>query len=204
MEKLEIYHPDKYYLSRTRIIYSALALLLFVGFVLHLFGFDHNTAIFDTVISLALCCYIAGIVLKFISMGKYKPLYGKLDGEIIFEKDSIRIQGEIISIDRIEKIEFEGGDWLGLYEDDRFSFENSLSNGTRNWLKVYLNDSPDRRIRFQKYEACHLVRFKEVLLAYYVKEKIGYLQMVDLLGLTTPEEWNNLKSLKKGTLTNNS
>ncbi|KAA5549503.1 hypothetical protein [Adhaeribacter rhizoryzae] len=172
MEKLEIYHPDKFYPNRTFIIYSAVVLLLFLSFILQELGFDHNTVIFDTVVYLALFCFISGNILKLISIGKCKPLYGKLNGEIIFEKGSIKIQGEIIPIDEVQKIEFEGTDWLGLYEQNRFSFENGLSNGTKNWLIVYLNDSSQRRIRFQKYEACQLIRFKEVLLDYYANGKI--------------------------------
>ncbi|WP_299823923.1 hypothetical protein [uncultured Pontibacter sp.] len=202
MEKLEIYHPDKFYPSRTFIIYSTVVLLLFLSFILQEFGFDHNTAIFDGVVYLALFCFICGMVIKLFSLGKYKPLYGKLSGEIHFLKDSIRIQEEIIPIDKVEKIEFKGSDWLGLFEPNRFSLENGLSNGTKNWLIVYLNDSSQRKIRFQKFEACQLALFQEVLLEYYVNGKISYLQMVDNLCLETPEEWNRLKSLKKRTTTN--
>lgn len=203
MEKLEIYHPAKFYPSRTFIIYSTIVSLLFLSFILQEFGFDHNTVIFDRIVYLALFCFIGGMTLKLVSIGKYKPLYGKLDGEINFLKDRIRIQEEIISIDRVEKLEFKGTDWLGLYEYSRVSLENGLSNGTKNWLIVYLIDSSQRRIRFQKFEACQLVRFKEVLLEYYINGKISYLQMVDNLCLETPEEWNSLKNMKKRTTTNN-
>lgn len=197
MEKLEIYHPYKFYPSRTFIIYSTVALLLFLSFILQELGFDHNTAVYDSFIYLALFCFICGMIIKLFSLGRYKPLYGKLVGEMNFEKDSIRIQEEIIPISRIAKLEFKGSDWLGLYENNRYSFENGLSNGTKNWLVVYLIDSSQRRIRFQKLEACQLVRFEEVLLDYYLNEKISYLQMVDYLCLETPEEWNNLKRMRK-------
>ncbi|WP_276498082.1 hypothetical protein [Pontibacter litorisediminis] len=203
MEKLEIYHPYKFYPSRTLIIYSAVALLLFLSFILQELGFDHNTAIYDSVVYLALFCFICGMVIKLFSLGKYKPLYGKLVGGITFEKESVGIHGATISIDKITKLEFEGSDWIGLYEHNRFSFENGLSNGTKNWLIIHLVDSSQRRIRFQKYEACQLVRFKEVLLDYYVKGKISYLQIVDNLCLETPEEWNTLKSMKNRTTVNN-
>ncbi len=202
MDKLEIYHPAKFYPSRTFIIYSSSFLLLFISFILQEFGIDHNTIIFDRVVYLALFCLISGLILKVISIGKYKPLYGKLGGEITFLKDRIIIHGEIIPINKVEKLEFKGMDWLGRSEPNRYSFENSLSNGTKNWLIVYLVNSSQRKIRFQEYEACQLVRFKEILLEYYVNGKISYLQIVDYLCLETPEEWNNLKSMKKRTTTN--
>jgi hypothetical protein len=156
----------------------------------------HENIVFQTLIFLALGIFIFGLSISVFGMRKTKPLYGKIIGYINFTKEEITIGKKVIKITKIQKIEFEGVDWLGLFEGyQTFSFENKLSNGTKNWIIIY-TESSVIKVRFQKNGACELSELKEEFMEYYKLGKISYLQLIDNLCINSKEEQKELKSKK--------
>ncbi|MFC6997612.1 hypothetical protein [Rufibacter roseus] len=153
---------------------------------------------YDILIFVGIGVLLYGIACAMLGIGRYKPLKGKLNGSITFEHDSITIAEKTITIDLITKINFEGTDWLGLYKRNGLTeyFENSLSQGVQNYLILHLSDGQIIKTQFQLLDACGLQEMEDEIKSYYLKDKISYLQAVDLLGLSSQDKWNDLKRLK--------
>lgn len=66
----------------------------------------------------------------------YKPLYGKLQGEIEFSLDGIAIDGHKFEIEKVTNIEIEISDYYGQYVSGggRFNFNRIFSQGVKNQL----------------------------------------------------------------------
>lgn len=139
-------------------------------------------------------------ILQIVMAGnKYRPLEGKLDGYIIFEKDVIRIDTVNYNLGDIASIEFKGRDYLGLeigYSSMSNYFEEPLSQGVDNTLVLQMNDGRSVKTKFQVLKSCEFREIEDVMLHYYLNDKLSYLQTVEVLGLSSQEEWNRLKELK--------
>ena len=196
MKKFSIYEPNPLYLSRTLILYLIIIFLFASAIITQKIYGTHENIVFQTLIFLALGIFIFGLSISVYGMRKTKPLYGKIIGYINFTKEEITIGKKVIKITKIQKIEFEGVDWLGLFEGyQTFSFENKLSNGTKNWIIIY-TESSVIKVRFQKNGACELSELKEEFMEYYKLGKISYLQLIDNLCINSKEEQKELKSKK--------
>jgi hypothetical protein len=196
MKKFSIYEPNPLYLSRTLILYLIIIFLFASAIITQKIYGTHENIVFQTLIFLALGIFIFGLSISVFGMRKTKPLYGKIIGYINFTKEEITIGKNVIKITKIQKIEFEGVDWLGLFEGyQTFSFENKLSNGTKNWIIIY-TESSVIKVRFQKNGACELSELKEEFMEYYKLGKISYLQLIDNLCINSKEEQKELKSKK--------
>lgn len=196
MKKFSIYEPNPLYLSRTLILYLIIIFLFASAIITQKIYGTHENIVFQTLIFLALGIFIFGLSISVFGMRKTKPLYGKIIGYINFTKEEITIGKKVIKITKIQKIEFEGVDWLGLFEGyQTFSFENKLSNGTKNWIIIY-TESSVIKVRFQKNGACELSELKEEFMEYYKLGKISYLQLIDNLCINSKEEQKELKSKK--------
>ena len=196
MKKFSIYEPNPLYLSRTLILYLIIIFLFASAIITQKIYGTHENIVFQTLIFLALGIFIFGLSISVYGMRKTKPLYGKIIGYINFTKEEITIGNKVIKITKIQKIEFEGVDWLGLFEGyQTFSFENKLSNGTKNWIIIY-TESSVIKVRFQKNGACELSELKEEFMEYYKLGKISYLQLIDNLCINSKEEQKELKSKK--------
>lgn len=200
MKKFSIYKPDSFYWTRTyrsyAFILGVIALILILKF---LFGVPESHPAFKALFFAPILPFIYYIGRSLVVTNKYKPLKGKLNGHIVFERDTIIIADKIYLLDDIWNIEFEGRDWLG-YENwtrgVREKFEDPFSQGVDNTLVLFLKDKRIIKTRFQKLDELEFREMEEVILEYYLKNKISYLQTVNILGLTSQEEWSRLKELK--------
>jgi hypothetical protein len=192
MKTFPIYKPDRIYLSRTLIIILLGGLFLLASYLVQKYTGTHTGQVFGILIWTSFTIFAIGGILKVIGISKARPLYGKIAGELSFSFTEICIDSRTIAIRDITKIEFKGRDWLGLY-DRQLSFENCLSNGTKNWLVLYLSDSIVE-VRFQKYDACSLNACSDEFISYYRAGKIHWLQLVDNLCLKDPEVLRQLKN----------
>ncbi len=146
--------------------------------------------------------YALGLLLKFKGLGEYEILHGEVDGYILFLPDGIQVAGHVYPIETIEKVAFSGIDFMGATKHTDFLdvtgfFENDQSMGVNNTLHLHFNDGSVLSTRFQKTKACELAEAKDAIISYYLKEKITYLEVVDILCLTAPAEWDALKKLKQ-------
>ena len=201
MKRLPIYKSNALYLSRTLIFYSVILTLFVLAFITQKITGTHENSIFQVLIFIAFGIFIIGLLISFLGIRKNKPLYGKIIGYISFTKEEIKVGEKVIKIKEINKIEFEGVDWLGLFEGyQTYSFENKLSNGTKNWIIINIDNSI-LKVRFQKFNACELSEFREEFIEYYNQGKISYLQLIDNLCISSEDE---KRKLKNGTTTNSS
>lgn len=88
-----------------------------------------------------------------------KPIKGKLEGLILFEKESLVVNNIRIDISEIQSIELSAGDFMGeLY---RYNYRSPnlngvASNGTNNWIEYCLKNGVNNKIFFRKeFEAQH-------------------------------------------------
>jgi hypothetical protein len=150
---------------------------------------------------LVFATYLIGMSLKLSNMNRVQELQGSLTGKFVFEKDYIQINENRISLENIKKIEITGVDWIGLRNSNYlldFNYENGLSNGTKNYLLIeYNHDNKKQKIQFQQNDACEFKEIEEVIKHYYINNKIGYLNCVDVLCLSEQKQWNEFKNLNK-------
>lgn len=137
--------------------------------------------------------------MKLMNLKEVQQLNGILTGSIYFEKDYIQVNNDKISLQNIKKIEITGVDWIGLDTSNSFlsfNYENRLSNGVENYLLIEYNDNTKQKVQFQKNNACEFKEIEDVIKHYYINNKIGYLNCVDILCLSDKKQWNEFKNLK--------
>jgi hypothetical protein len=189
----------QFVLTRTKIINSIiLVLVLIILFVALILKIEKSTFL-NILLFLIFTLYFIGMSLKVSNMNRVQELQGSLTGKFVFEKDYIQINELRINIESIKKIEISGVDWIGLRNSNYlldFNYENGLSNGTKNYLLIeYNNDNKKQKIQFQQNDACEFKEIEEVIKHYYINNKIGYLNCVDVLCLSEQKQWNEFKNL---------
>lgn len=149
---------------------------------------------------LAFVLFLTGASLKLINFYNVEQLNGKLNGKLILDKNYIQINSKKINLDEIKKIEITGTDWIGLRSTNYiidYNYENGLSNGTENYLIIELINKSSLKIQFQKNKACEFKELEDIIKHYYIQNKIGYLNCVDILCLSDPKQWSEFKNLNK-------
>ncbi|WP_242927127.1 hypothetical protein [Pontibacter vulgaris] len=200
VKKFSIYKPDSFYWTRTYKSYAfILAVILLVLILKYLVNVPESHPTFIALFFAPILPFVYRIALSLTIRNAYKPLKGKLEGHIIFSKDAIIIADKIYPLDVIWNIEFEGRDWLGnerWTRGLREKFEDPFSQGVDNTLVLFLKDKQIIRTRFQRLDEYEFREIEGVILDYYLKDIISYLQTVQVLCLSTQQEWNRLKELK--------
>ena len=187
--------------TRTKIINSIiLVLVLIILFVALILKIEKSTFL-NILLFLIFTLYFIGMSLKLSNMNRVQELQGRLTGKFVFEKDYIQINELKINIEDIKRIEISGVDWIDLRNSNYlldFNYENGLSNGTKNYLLIeYINDNQKQKIQFQQNDACEFNEIEDVIKHYYINNKIGYLNCVDILCLSEQKQWNEFKNLNK-------
>ncbi|MGK9118060.1 hypothetical protein [Olivibacter jilunii] len=199
MKTFDIYIPAKFYWTRTRIIYAIITMLILAYVaVKYLFVIPKGEPIY-TWLGYAIFATLAlGFISAVLGIPKIKPIAGKLKGVIRFQEEGIYLAEMFYPIESIKEIEFHGVDWQGLFQYAVFSdyFDNRLSNGSGNKLMMGMTDGEKIITRFIKIYACELADLKPIFLSYYMKDKIGYLELVDNICISDPEEQAELKKMK--------
>lgn len=164
-------------------IYQIHISLLFIGAILFLF--------------------IIGIFFKLNGFYDVERLRGDFIGFFELKENEILIQQhssqEIIKTENIKKIEISGIDWNGLRTSNylfEFSYENGLSNGTKNFLEIELKNKKKIKLQFEQLDACQFKKIRPIIEIYYKKGIISYVNSVDILCLNNKKEWEEFKSLK--------
>lgn len=91
---------------------------------------------------------------------RIKPIKGKLEGSILFEKDFLVVNNIKISLSEIQSIKLSVGDFTGeLYHRANLRGPNLnpvASNGTNNWIEYDLQNGVKNKIFFkQEYDTQH-------------------------------------------------
>lgn len=128
--------------------------------------------------------------------GDFIGFFELKENEILIQQNSSQ---EIIKTEDIKKIEISGVDWNGLRTSNylfEFSYENGLSNGTKNFLEIELKNKQKTKLRFEQLNACQFTKVRPIIENYYKKGIISYVNSIDVLCLKNKKEWEEFKSLK--------
>lgn len=151
----QIFIPDynKFTLSINLVYYPLLA--VFIILFLNLLLEPYHSIINFILIFFAIIYIYLGATRPF----RTKPIKGKLEGLILFEKESLVVNNIRIDISEIQSIELSVGDFMGeLYRYNHRSpnLNGVASNGTNNWIEYCLKNGVNNKIFFRKeFEAQH-------------------------------------------------
>ncbi len=197
--RFRIFNP-KFTWTRTRII-NTISLSLFAVILFDNYIYQINISVLLLVVILFL--FITGSFFKINGLYDVEKLKGNFVGffelkenEILIQQDSSQ---EIIKTEDIKKIEISGVDWNGLRTSNyifEFSYENGLSNGTKNFLEIELKNKQKIKLRFEQINACQFTKIRPIIENYYKKGIISYVNSIDVLCLKNKKEWEEFKSLK--------
>lgn len=180
MTKFSIFKKsDKFYWSINKIYYCVLFSI--IGFS-YIFGKLLNLVDL-TFLWLAVIVMIAGIFLNLKGLNKIEPLKGTLEGDLIFEKESIIINNKSYSLDEINKIQISNDDYTGkLINFTQGNIGPALSNGTNNHLIIFLKSKETIKVFFELIDSNDFQKIKSILIEYYLKNKIDLDEMTYVLG----------------------
>lgn len=199
MKEFKIFEK-RFVWTRTNTINFVIVILVLIILFISLILKIEKSTLLTSLLLTVLAFYFIGLSLKLTNFNRVQQLQGKLTGKFFFKKDYIQINELRINLDIIKKIEITGVDWVGLKNTNYllgYNYENGLSNGTKNYLLIEFNDNKKQKIQFQQNDACEFKEIEEVIKHYFVNNKIGYLNCVDILCLSEQKEWNEFKNLKK-------
>lgn len=191
MNKFAIFKKSKnFYWSTNKIYYCTLFSLLGAGFV--------AKKIYEPISPLFLWTgFIAigiGFFLKIKGFTEIEPLRGTLEGDLIFEKDSIIIENKHYLLDEINKIKISNDDYIG--KSINYFKENvgpALSNGTNNYLVIFLKSKEPIKVFFELINSNDFQKIKPILIEYYLKKKIDFDEMTYVLGEKSSSDLRELK-----------
>lgn len=173
---------NKRYWSINKIIYSILfSSVLILVFKLKFLQIERN--LFDTIfISIAGLTFFSGLITKLRGFEKIEPLHGTLEGDLVFDKDFIQAKDEVFAIDEIRKIQIYNKDEYGkLVNISKGNFGPALSNGTRNFIVIFLESGKTRKFYFELINYDDFQKIRETLIDYHLKDKIDYWELVEVL-----------------------
>lgn len=126
---------------------------------------------------------------------KKKPLKGKLEGFITFEKDAILINSKEITLDEIKAISITNEDYYGKFTYTYRSDLNSpLSNGVDNNVFLELNSGETIKCNSQLYYSYDFQNLRGILIHYYTKDKFSFENLTRVLGIKTKKEKDDFKN----------
>lgn len=191
MIKLAIFKKsNKFYWSTNKIYYCVLFSIIGLSYIL---GKIFKPAEFY-LLCLAPIVMIAGIFSKFKNLTKIEPLRGTLDGDLVFEKDSITINSEPHSLDEINKIKISNDDYTGkLINYTKGNVGPALSNGTNNYLVIFLKSKETIKVFFELINSNDFQKIKPILIEYYLKGKMDFDEMTYVLGEKSRSDLREIK-----------
>lgn len=180
MNKFAIFKKsEKFYWSINKIYYCALFSI--IGFS-YIFGKLLNL-VNITFLWLALIVMIVGIFLKFKGFVEIEPLRGTLEGDLIFEKESIIINNKSYSLNEINTIKISNDDYRGkLIHFTQGNVGPALSNGTNNCIILFLKSKENLKVSFELINSNDFQKIKTTLIEYNLKGKMDFEEIAHVLG----------------------
>lgn len=190
MQKFSVYvKSNKFYWSAEIITYSILffccGVILFKQKVLNL---EKN--FFDTIfIWLAVSTSMFAVILKFYNLDKIEALRGKLEGYLLFEKESIIVGNEVFPIEKIRTIKISNDDYSGgLKNISKGNLGPALSNGTNNFILIYFESGESKKYQFELINSDDFQKVRDKLIDYHIIGKIDYWELAQVLGERSTSE----------------
>lgn len=196
MQKFSIYtKPNKFYWSAEIITYSIIffccGLMLFKQKVLNI----EDNLIDKVFMWLVVSTFMFGVILKFYNIGRYEPIRGKFEGNLIFEKENITVCEKIYPIAKIRTIKISNDDYSGkLVNISKGNLGPALSNGTRNFIVIYFESGESKRYQFEQINGNDFQKVRQELISYYLNGKIEFDEVANVLGEKSQSEITEFKT----------
>jgi len=180
MNKFKLFKKsESFYWSTNKIYYCALIFLLGLGYLSYEY-FNPAERIFQWLVVITL---IIGLILKFKGFTQIEPVQGKLEGDLIFEKDSIIIDNVVYLLHEIKTIKISNDDYSGkLVNTSKGQIGPALSNGTYNWIIIFLQSGKSKKYFFELINSNDFQNVRSQLINYYLNGKIEFLEVANVLG----------------------
>lgn len=197
--EFRIFKP-KFTWTLTNIINAILfALVLLILFSLNVYRI-HVEAYLMIVILIG---FLVGSFFKWNGWNNIQQLKGEIIGRFVLKNDEILIEQNsstrIIKIEDIKSIEIIASDREGTRSFSysiELNYENGLSNGTRNFLKIELKNNEKIKLQFQLKYGDKFQKIRPIIEEYYKLGIISYLNSIDILEITKKSEYEEFKKLK--------
>lgn len=152
----QIFIPDKNKLTINTNIAFYIPLAFFVTLFLNIRVQPYHGIFTFILIIFAIIYFYLGIT----RTDRIKPIKGKLEGFILFEKEYLVANNTKIDLSEIQSVQISVGDFIDeiYYKSnlDRLDLQPLASNGTNNWIEYSLQNGVKNKIYFrQEYEAQH-------------------------------------------------
>ena len=155
---------------------------------------DLNYQIWDkTLVLIMIATLFCGFIYSFFKFNGYRTLKGELEGKLEFLSDKIFIDKDVFEIPTIKKIELCSYDYKGRFAWFKGNLDGNKSNGTRNFLNIFLNDGEIVKTYFQILHQNDILDERETLIKYCNDGKMNYLNLLDNLNLTDYKEIQEFK-----------
>lgn len=200
MIKFSIYKKSgKFYWTTEKIIYITMFSSLVIGFIADKAFKSENSYFNKIFIGITVLAFFSGIINKFIGFTKIEKLGGILDGYIVFKSNSIEIENNSFELNEIKRIEIYNDDYRGkLIHTSSGNFGPALSNGTRNYLILFLISGEQKKVNFELINSYDFQKIRTELINYHVKSKIDFWSLANILGEKSSKETSELtEEIKK-------
>lgn len=190
-------YPKKH-LTLENIYLGVMISFMIVGHFLILDNYFAYTIFFSLLLFIVL--FIPLIFLSSIfNFFRYEKLNGELNLNLKFTAEGIMIDEKLFHINSIKKIEIESFDYKGRSINHKRAFKARKSLGTRNKLKIVLNNKTTKELFFQQTTKNQIFRDKYILIEYCNLDKIHYLNLLEILKISDYDEIQMFKNkyLKK-------
>jgi hypothetical protein len=149
--------------------------------------------VINTVFIISLVLYP---ILIFYSMSEREKLDGDFVGYLVFGPQKILAKQKEVDIEILRKIEFFVYDFDGKNWNNPRSAEPKVSNGTGNEVRLITKANSTIIYNFQQnYENEFEKKMREVLISYHLQEKISFLVLIQLIGIS--DNYEQIQEFKK-------
>ncbi|POS00555.1 hypothetical protein Q361_1624 [Flavobacterium croceum DSM 17960] len=195
MAKFKIYTKDKKFYVTDNKLYLVQVILLTPGLIHLIFFKDkeyHNLEV--SLLWISLIYMIISMFLNWTSFARYRPLEGKIEGEIILSEEEILIENEVIKIKDIKNIEITNDDFLNFMKSyNKYVMLGRKSYGVENEIKITLINGKLYKINYQQDQNHDMQECKELLKLYFKKGIISLENLMYVLGIVEVEEKTEFK-----------
>tara|TARA_R110002020_G_scaffold323714_2_gene539539 strand:- start:2691 stop:3299 length:609 start_codon:yes stop_codon:yes gene_type:complete len=154
-------------------------------------GYDFNDWHFALIIIWFV--YIIGLMIS--TFFRYEREIGTYCGNLTFWENRIQVDEENYDLSQISKLDFrQAYDIRGMFVNSTLEFTPHLSNGLDNVMTLELKSGQKIKCNFLQTESERLRHFKEILTHYHKNGILGWLPLLDILGI---EDYNKIQDFKK-------
>jgi hypothetical protein len=190
MSKFKIFCKDKKFHLTDNKLFSFQMILLAPCLIHEIFFKETEYSPFEmSLLYILVFLMLISLILNLSSYFRYKPLEGKIEGEIELLENEIIINKEVLKIYEIKNIEITNDDFLDFIEPyNKYVMLGRKSHGVNNEIQILLNNRKKYKINYQQDQNHDMQDCKELLKIYYSKGIITIENLLYVLGIVDDYE----------------